>query len=96
MSMTAREHLSRYALPAVVIDFIAILTDTTKPRQYWHDMKRYIQAEGFREASEKVRRLKMQASDGKQRATDAADTESILRIIQSVPTLITSSERSVI
>jgi DNA-damage-inducible protein D len=68
-----------------VIDVIALLTDNSKPRQYWFDMKRTIHTEGFHEVSEKIRQLKMTAADGKQRLTDAADTETLLRIIQSIP-----------
>src|SRR5215469_6387009 len=68
-----------------VIDVIGLLTDAAKPRQYWYDMKRYIQTEGFVEVSEKIRRLKLVASDGKLRLTDAADVTTLLRIIQSVP-----------
>lgn len=68
-----------------VIDVVGLLTDTPKPRQYWFDMKRRIQDEGFVEVSAKCRQLKMQSPDGKQRLTDAADTETLLRIIQSIP-----------
>jgi DNA-damage-inducible protein D len=68
-----------------VIDVVGLLTDNPKPRQYWFDMKRNIQTEGFRELSEKIRQLKMEAPDGKQRLTDCANTETILRIIQSIP-----------
>jgi hypothetical protein len=68
-----------------VIDVVGILTDAPKPRQYWHDMRRRIQDEGFRELSAFCRQLKLQAKDGKRYATDAADTETLLRIIQSIP-----------
>ncbi len=68
-----------------VIDVVGLLTENPKPRQYWFDMKRTIQTEGFREVSEKIRQLKMEAPDGKQRLTDAADAETLLRIIQSIP-----------
>ncbi len=68
-----------------VIDVIAVLTDTDAPRQYWNDMKRRIQDEGFRELSAKCLQLKMRALDGKMRSTDAADVETMLRIMQSVP-----------
>lgn len=68
-----------------VIDVIGLLTDTSKPRQYWFDMKRYVHDEGFAELSEKIRQLKMPSADGKQRLTDAADAETILRIVQSIP-----------
>jgi hypothetical protein len=68
-----------------VIDVIAILTDSAAPRKYWNAMKARITEEGFLEASTKCRQLKLRASDGKARTTDAADTETLLRIIQSVP-----------
>ncbi|HKS69714.1 MAG TPA: Bro-N domain-containing protein [Ktedonobacterales bacterium] len=68
-----------------VIDVVGLLTDAPKPRQYWFDMKRRIQDEGFVEVSAFCRQLKMQSPDGKQRLTDAADTETMLRIIQSIP-----------
>jgi BRO family, N-terminal domain len=68
-----------------VIDVIAILTDSAAPRKYWNAMKARITEEGFVEASTKCRQLKLLAADGKARTTDAADTETLLRIIQSVP-----------
>lgn len=68
-----------------VVDVVAVLTDSVEPRKYWFDMKRNIQDEGFRELSEKIRQLKMRSLDGKRYATDAADTETLLRIIQSIP-----------
>lgn len=68
-----------------VVDVIALLTDAPTPRMYWADMKRSIHAEGFVQLLEKIQQLKMRAADGKQRQTDAADTETLLRIIQSVP-----------
>lgn len=68
-----------------VIDVIAILTDSDAPAKYWTAMKARIQDEGFRELSTKCRRLKMRALDGKMRLTDAADTETMLRISMSIP-----------
>lgn len=68
-----------------VIDVVGVLTDAPKPRQYWYDMKRYVHDEGFRELSEKIRQLKMPSSDGKNYRTDAADTETLLRLVQSIP-----------
>lgn len=69
-----------------VIDVIALLTDSPRPRKYWNDLKtRLEQDEGFVELSAKIGQLKMRAADGKQRQTDAADTETLLRIIQSIP-----------
>jgi hypothetical protein len=68
-----------------VIDMVGMLTDAPKPRMYWADMKRYVQGEGFSEVLEKIQQLKMRAADGKMRQTDAADTETLLRLIQSIP-----------
>jgi DNA-damage-inducible protein D len=68
-----------------VIDVVGVLTDAPKPRQYWFDMKRRVQDEGFLELSAKCRQLKMPSADGKQYSTDAADAETMLRIIQSIP-----------
>ena len=68
-----------------VVDVVAILTDSDAPSKYWSAMKARIQDEGFRELSTKCRQLKMRSLDGKRYATDAADTETLLRIIQSIP-----------
>jgi hypothetical protein len=68
-----------------VVDVIGFLTDAPKPRQYWHNMKRRITTEGFRQLSSKWRQLKFRAADGKYYDTDAADLDTMLRIIQSVP-----------
>ena len=68
-----------------VIDVVGLLTDSAKPRFYWADMKRRIETEGFREVLAKCQQLKMLAPDGKQRLTEAADAETLLRIIQSIP-----------
>ena len=67
-----------------VIDVIEILTDSPRPRKYWNALKTKLQAEGS-ELSHKLGQLKMQAEDGKLRQTDVADTETLLRIIQSIP-----------
>jgi hypothetical protein len=67
-----------------VIDVIEILTDSSIPKRYWSDLKKKLQSEGS-EAYEKIVRLKMEAPDGKLRDTDVADTEALLRIIQSIP-----------
>ena len=67
-----------------VVDVIEVLAQTDRPRKYWNDLKTKLKAEGS-ELSEKIGQLKMQASDGKYYMTDAADTESILRLIQSIP-----------
>ena len=68
-----------------VIDVIAILTESERPRKYWSDLKKKLTNEGYIEVSEKIGQLKMMAPDGKMRDTDAADAETMLRIVQSVP-----------
>lgn len=67
-----------------IIDIIEALTESTRPRKYWSDLKIKLKHEGS-ELSEKIGQFKMIASDGKLRKTDVADTEQILRLIQSVP-----------
>lgn len=67
-----------------VIDIIEILTGSNNPRRYWSDLKIKLKNEGS-QLYEKIVQLKMKASDGKMRGTDVADTEQILRIIQSIP-----------
>ena len=63
-----------------VIDVIAVLTDSKDPRTYWKVLKqREIQLVTI------CNQLKMTATDGKQRQTDCANTEGVLRIIMSVP-----------
>jgi len=67
-----------------VIDIIEALTQTDRPRKYWDDLKRKLKDEGS-ELSEKIGQLKMTAEDGKNRETDVVDTETVLRLIQSIP-----------
>lgn len=71
------------------MDVIEVLTQTDRPRKYWNDLKTKLKHEGS-ELSVKIGQLKMQASDGKYYLTDVADTETILRLIQSVPSLMPS------
>ena len=69
-----------------VVDVIGLLTDSPNPRNYWNMMRQRLASdEGFVEVYTKCVQLKMLASDGKQRLTDAANEETLLRIIQSVP-----------
>ncbi len=67
-----------------VVDVVGLLTDSGEPRRYWSDLKRKLHEEGF-QPYEKIVQLKMRSLDGKQRATDAADVETMFRIVQSVP-----------
>jgi hypothetical protein len=68
-----------------VVDVIGLLTDSPIPRNYWSLLKRRLDEEGSSETHTKCMQLKMMAADGKLRKTDAADIETMLRIIQSVP-----------
>lgn len=70
-----------------VIDVIAILTDQPdhkKNRNYWKWLKNKLKAEGS-EVVSNTNQLKLSAPDGKMRLTDVADTEQVLRLIQSIP-----------
>ena len=67
-----------------VVDIIEVLTESGTPRRYWSDLKRKLEVEGS-EVYEKIVQLKMPSADGKMRLTDVADTEGVLRIIQSIP-----------
>lgn len=67
-----------------VVDVIAVLTDSPNPQTYWRVMKKRLKDEG-NETVTNCNALKMTAADGKKRLTDVADTEQLLRIIQSIP-----------
>ncbi|MCL2040578.1 MAG: hypothetical protein FWG84_00880 [Bacteroidales bacterium] len=67
-----------------IVDVIEVLTESHRPRKYWDDLKRKLQAEGS-ELSEKIGQLKMQSADGKFYKTDVADVEQLFRLIQSIP-----------
>jgi prophage antirepressor-like protein len=68
-----------------IIDIIEVLTGNGRPRKYWSDLKKKLILEGYLEVSEKIGQLKMMSSDGKMRATDCANTETMFRVIQSIP-----------
>ena len=68
-----------------VVDIVEALTETDRPRKYWSDLKTKLIKEGYAEVSEKIGQLKMPAPDGKHRKTDCANTETIFRIIQTIP-----------
>ncbi|MBR7001593.1 MAG: Bro-N domain-containing protein [Neisseriaceae bacterium] len=67
-----------------VVDIVAVLTGTDRPRKYWNDLKNKLLKEGS-QLSDKIGQLKMQAADGKNYKTDVLDTENIFRLIQSIP-----------
>jgi len=83
-----------------VVDVCGVLSGSERPKKYWNDLKQKINNEMFKQPSDKIgrfeneaefqlfticKRLKLLASDGKKYATDCANTEGILRIIQSIP-----------
>ena len=68
-----------------VVDVVGVLSGTDNPRRYWSDLKRKLKKEGANQLYEKIVQLKMRSPDGKRYLTDVADTEQLLRIIQSIP-----------
>ena len=69
-----------------IVDVVAVLTDSSNPQTYWRVLKKRLLSEG-NETVTNCNGLKMQAADGKMRLTDVADTEQLLRLIQSIPSL---------
>lgn len=67
-----------------VVDVIQVLTDSENPRKYWSVLKTRLKQEGS-EVATNCSQLKLQAADGKKYLTDVADTEQVLRLIQSIP-----------
>ncbi len=67
-----------------IVDVIAVLTESPNPQTYWRVLKKRLKDEGNKTVTN-CNGLKMRAADGKMRLTDVADTEQLLRIIQSVP-----------
>lgn len=69
-----------------VIDVVGVLSESSYANRYWSDLKRKLAQEaGSGQPYEKIVRLKLTAPDGKQRETDCANTETLFRIIQSIP-----------
>lgn len=69
-----------------IIDAISAISESDNPRRYWSDLKRKLaEDEGFDELYENIVQLKMPSEDGKMRGTDAVNTETLFRIIQSIP-----------
>jgi hypothetical protein len=67
-----------------IADVVAILTESIDPVSYWRKLKERLKKEG-NETVTNCHALKMEAADGKMRMTDVADTEQLLRLIQSIP-----------
>lgn len=68
-----------------VVDVVAALTESENPRDYWYRMKVRVKSEEGAELSTLCRQLKLESTDGKKYETDCANTESMFRIIQSIP-----------
>ena len=71
-----------------VVDVVGVLTEQETPRSastYWAVLKKRLSEEGANELLTNCKQLKMNSADGKMRLTDVANTEQLLRIIQSVP-----------
>jgi len=67
-----------------IVDVVAVLSESTNPQTYWRVLKKRLTDEG-NETVTNCNGLKMPATDGKMRMTDVADTEQLLRLIQSIP-----------
>ncbi len=67
-----------------VVDVIRVLTDSVDSRKYWNKLKQRLKEEG-NETVTNCHQLKLLAQDGKRRSTDVANTEQLLRLIQSIP-----------
>lgn len=67
-----------------IVDVVAVLTDSTNPQTYWRVLKKRLIDEGNQSVTT-CNALKMRAADGKMRLTDVADTQQLLRLIQSIP-----------
>lgn len=70
-----------------IVDVVGVLTEQTdyqKARKYWNKLKQRLSEEGSQLVTN-CHRLKMTAQDGKKRLTDVANTEQLLRLIQSIP-----------
>jgi len=67
-----------------IVDLVGVLTESTNPNNYWKVLKHRLKKEG-NETVTNCNQLKIQSSDGKFYKTDVADTEQLLRLIQSIP-----------
>ena len=68
-----------------VMDVIEVLTESSNPSVYWRVLKKRLLDEGSNQTVTKCNGLKLKAADGKMRVTDCANTETLFRIIQSIP-----------
>jgi DNA-damage-inducible protein D len=68
-----------------VVDVVEVLTESPNPRTYWAVLKKRLTGEGAGQTLTNCKQFKMRAKDGKMRDTDCADTEAMLRIVESIP-----------
>ena len=68
-----------------IVDLVGALSESSRPRKYWSDLKKKLIEEGHDELSEKIGQLKLKSSDGKYYNTDVCDIEEMFRIIESIP-----------
>jgi len=69
-----------------LVDVISAVTESANPSRYWSQLKsQLVEREGFSQLFDKIEQLKFTASDGKNYATDCGNTETVFRIIQSIP-----------
>ncbi|HEX6819537.1 MAG TPA: hypothetical protein VF120_14260 [Ktedonobacterales bacterium] len=68
-----------------VVDVVGLLSEAAEPRVYWGQLKAKLTSEGASETLQSLKQLRMLAADGKQRLTDCADAQTMLRIVQSIP-----------
>jgi hypothetical protein len=68
-----------------IIDVVAVLTESPNPRTYWAVLKKRLAEEGAEQLLTNCKQLRLRAPDGKMRLTDCADVETLLRVIQSIP-----------
>ncbi len=67
-----------------VVDIMAVFASPDRARKYWSDLKKRLEEEGFTQLSDQIGQFKLKAADGKNRSTDVARRETLLRIMQSV------------
>ena len=69
-----------------IVDVMEAVAETASPSRYWNELKaKLVNEEGFDELFGNIEKLKMTSADGKERLTDAANTETMFRIVQSIP-----------
>jgi len=68
-----------------VIDVIEAIVETERAGRYWADLRKTLEKQGYSELPDKIGKLKMPSADGKNRETDCVETETLFRLIQSIP-----------